>query len=159
MERIPRKVLDALEDLYKRHSISPRDYPGVHIHWQGCGDDGGIDEITFLSPIGIQYAKTYSTAPPAYSFKRNGSSVSPSEYYYTKERAGHDNIMRDTVFSVDEENDYTIGKFIYERFGVCEINDGGYAHVFIEMPHGNIWGESWDWVTEERSNTCVSYED
>ena len=156
MERIPREILNTLEDLYKRHSVSPRDFPGVHIHWQGCGDSGGIEEITFLTPQGVQYVKQYNHAPPAY---QTGEKGGPSQYYLTKPQQGRDGITRDTVVHVGEDNDYTLGEFIYNRFDVCEINDGGYAHVFIELPHGKMWGESWDWIHEERINTSVAYED
>ena len=157
MERIPRAILDTLEDLYKRHSVSPRDFPGVHIHWQGCGDSGGIEEIVFLTPQGVQYTKQYETAPPAYHTGQDNNG--PSQYYLTKPRQGHDGITRNAVVHVGEDNDYTLGEYIYNRFDVCEINEGGYAHVFIEMPHGKIWGKSWDWIHEESINTSLTYED
>lgn len=154
MERIPREILDTLEDLYKTHSVSPRDFPGVHIHWQGCGDSGGIEEINFLTPQGVKYSKQYGSAPPIYQTGENG----PGTYYLVKPKQGHDGITRNSVVYVGEGNDYTLGQFIYERFDVCEINDGGYAHAFIEMPQGKMWGESWDWVHEERINTSIAYE-
>lgn len=153
MERIPRNILETLEDLYKRYSASPRDFPGVHIHWQGCGDSGGIEEITFLTREGVDYVKYHGSAPPSFMYDK------PVNYYYTKETPGHDGITRNRVVSADEGNDYTLGQFVYERFNICEVNEGGYAHVFIEMPQGKMWGESWDYVQTEQSNTCMYHED
>lgn len=159
MERIPRAILNTLEDLYKRYSVSPRDYPGVHIHWQGCGDSGGIEEMHFLTPEGIKFCKENDAAPPSYLIGERD----PSKYYYTQKRTGIDfngnNTEREYTVDIEEGNDYTLGQFIYERFSVCEVNDGGYAHAFIEMPHGKMWGESWDYVSEERINTSMAYED
>ena len=69
MNKIPREVLDAVEDLYKASQVDPREYPGVYIYWQGCGDSGGIDDILFMTEDGLNFAKHNDECPPRYNFR------------------------------------------------------------------------------------------
>jgi len=146
-----------LEDLYKNHSASPRDYPGIYIHWQGCGDSGGIEEINFLTSDGIKYVKDTGSSPPRYTTRDHETKL--KQHYHTTLRNDLGRSAYDHVTYVERPNDYELDKWIYERWDLCEINDGSYAHIFIEMPFGKAWGESYDWIQSEELNTSIAYED
>ena len=65
-----------------------------------------------------------------------------------------------SVLSVaNVRHELTIDEWVYRHFDVCEINDGGFAHCFIEMPHGKVWGSSYNWVQTEEQVRFDSYED
>jgi len=158
MTKLPRNILDEIEDLYKNLQLDSRQYPGIHIFWQGCGDSGGIEEFNFLTPLGLQYVKDRGGAPPSYAYR--DESPTPKDYYYTEHRpATPHSIARYIVYSADMRHNLDIDQWVYNAFDVCEINDGGYAHCFIELPMGNVWGESYDYVQEEHLKVSMSYGD
>jgi hypothetical protein len=156
MEKLPRKVLDAVEDLYKNNQVDPREYPGVYIYWQGCGDSGGIDDILFMTAHGVNYAKLNDACPPGF----NGF-LHPVEKMYACHtvRNRYDNQERLVPIDGNTHRDLTLDEWVYQHFDVCEVNDGGFAHCFIEMPHGKVWGSSYNWVQTEEQVRFDSYED
>ena len=158
MNKIPREVLDAVEDLYKNSQVDPREYPGVYIYWQGCGDSGGIDDIHFLSKDGLEYAKRQDCAPPRWLAGPNDNM--PEKMYacemYTPT---YDPTPRQRPISANMRHELTIDQWVYQHFDVCEINDGGFAHCFIEMPHGKVWGNSYNWIQTEEEVRYDRYED
>lgn len=157
MNKIPREVLDAVEDLYKTAAVDPREYPGVYIYWQGCGDSGGIDDIYFMSKKGVDFAKRTDDAPPRWNHRPD---YKFEEHYACRmERGRWDNEPRLQPIAGNVRHELTIDQWVYEHFDVCEINDGGFAHCFIEMPHGKVWGSSYNWVQTEEQVRFDSYED
>jgi len=158
MTKLPRNILDEIEDLYKNLRLDPRQYPGIHIFWQGCGDSGGIEEFNFLTPKGLQYVKDKGYAPPTYTYRNND--YLPIDHYYMEHRplTSH-SPARAVVYSADMRHNLDIDQWVYNTFDLCEINDGGYAHCFIELPIGNVWGESYDYVQEEHLKVSMSYGD
>ena len=156
MEKLPRKVLDAVEDLYKNNQVDPREYPGVYIYWQGCGDSGGIDDILFMTAHGVNYAKLNDACPPRFN-----DFLHPVEKMYACHtvRNRYDNQERLVPIDGNTHRDLTLDQWVYQHFDVCEINDGGFAHVFIEMPHGKVWGNSYNWVQTEEEVRFDRYED
>lgn len=160
MIKIPREILDALEDIYKNNNVDPREYPGVHIHWQGCGDSGGIEECHFLTNEGLKYCKQRGAAPPTWVWRNDDDSTPTRTYYKVTTAPTHDpSITREIVFGADTGHEYVVDEWVYRTFDVCEINEGGYADCFIEMPFGNCWGSSYQWVQEEHLNVSMAYED
>ena len=158
MTKLPRNILDEIEDLYKNLRLDPRQYPGIHIFWQGCGDSGGIEELNFLTPLGLQYVKDRGYAPPTYV--PQPADTSPKDYYYTEHRpATPHSREREVVYTANMQHGMDIDQWVYNTFDLCEINDGGYAHCFIELPIGNVWGESYDYVQEEHLKVSMSYGD
>lgn len=153
MKKIPRKVLDAVEDLYKNSQVDPREYPGVYIYWQGCGDSGGIDDILFMTPHGLNYAKLNDECPPRYN-----EFISKNYACHTV-RNQYDNRERVVPIAGNHRHELTLDEWVYQHFDVCEINDGGFAHVFIEMPHGKVWGNSYNWIQTEQEVRFDHYED
>lgn len=159
MNKIPREVLDAVEDLYKASQVDPREYPGVYIYWQGCGDSGGIDEIYFMTPEGVEYAKRNDDAPPRYNFRPEQANPAAKFYACRLERGRYDDQERLQPIAGNHRHEMTIDEWVYSHFDVCEINDGGFAHCFIEMPHGKVWGNSYNWIQTEECVRHDSYED
>jgi len=159
MNKIPREVLDAVEDLYKNSQVDPREYPGVYIYWQGCGDSGGIDDIHFLSKEGLEYAKRQDCAPPRWLSRNDGPNGPEKMYACHTVRNQWDNQERLVPIAGNHRHELTIDQWVYEHFDVCEINDGGFAHCFIEMPHGKVWGNSYNWVQTEEEVRYDRYED
>ena len=159
MNKIPREVLDAVEDLYKNSQVDPREYPGVYIYWQGCGDSGGIDEIHFLSKKGLEYAKRQDCAPPRWLAQHAGDNPTEEMYACETYTTQYDSTQRQRPISANYRHELTIDQWVYQHFDVCEINDGGFAHCFIEMPHGKVWGNSYNWVQTEEEVRYDRYED
>jgi hypothetical protein len=159
MNKIPREVLDAVEDLYKNSQVDPREYPGVYIYWQGCGDSGGIDDILFMSKDGLDFAKHNDECPPRYNFRPDTPYPIDKMYACRTERSNYDNMDRLVPIAGNHRHELTIDEWVYRHFDVCEINDGGFAHVFIEMPHGKVWGSSFNWVQTEEEVRFDRYED
>ena len=159
MHKVPREVLDAVEDLYKNSQIDPRQYPGVYIYWQGCGDSGGIDDIHFLSKDGLDYAKRHDCAPPRWLTQLNDANGPEKMYACETYSTPYDSTIRQRPISANVRHELTIDQWVYEHFEVCEINDGGFAHCFIEMPHGKVWGNSYNWVQTEEEVRYDRYED
>jgi hypothetical protein len=159
MEKLPRKVLDAVEDLYKNNQVDPREYPGVYIYWQGCGDSGGIDDILFMSEDGLNYAKHNDQCPPRWQSGGHGPFPLEKMYACHTVRNRYDNQERLVPIDGNTHRDLTLDQWVYQHFDVCEINDGGFAHVFIEMPHGKVWGNSYNWVQTEEEVRFDRYED
>ena len=161
MNKIPREVLDAVEDLYKNSEVDPREYPGVYIYWQGCGDSGGIDEIHFLTKDGLDYAKRNDSAPPRWANQANTPLTIEKMYACETYTPRYDPSLppRQRPISVNVRHELTIDEWVYRHFDVCEINDGGFAHCFIEMPHGKVWGNSFNWVQTEEEVRYDRYED
>ena len=159
MNKIPREVLDAVEDLYKNNQVDPREYPGVYIYWQGCGDSGGIDDILFMSKDGLNFAKHNDLCPPRYNFHRDTPYPIDKMYACHTVRNQYDNQDRLVPIAGNHRHELTLDEWVYNYFDVCEINDGGFAHVFIEMPHGKVWGNSYNWVQTEECIRHDSYED
>jgi len=158
MTKIPREVLDAVEDLYKNSQVDPREYPGMYIYWQGCGDSGGIDEILFLSKDGVDFAKRNDEAPPRWTARANDPF--PVEKMYACSMESHPmGGVHHRPIAGNHRHELTLDEWVYRHFDVCEINDGGFAHVFIEMPHGKVWGSSFDWVQTEQQKRFDRYED
>ena len=154
MNKIPREVLDAVEDLYKNSEVDPREYPGVYIYWTGCGDSGGVDHIHFLSPHGLNYAKLNDAPPPSYDeFCKMYACETYTPVY------NPDLPPRQRPIFANVRHELTIDEWVYRYFDVCEINDGGFAHCFIEMPHGKVWGNSYNWVQTEECIRHDRYED
>ena len=150
-------LMPILEDLYKNHYASPRDFPCIHIHWQGCGDSGGIEEINLLTAEGLQYIKEKDYLPPRYYHE--GAEPQLKKYWHTSPRNVIGRSAYHHITYIERPSDYELDKWIYERWGLCEINDGSYAHIYIEMPLGRAWGDSYDWIQSEELNTSVSHED
>ena len=163
MEKIPREILDLIEDLYKRVDIDPRVYPIIQAKWNGCGDSGGLEEIHFLSVAGA--AKLKSTV---------GAYNPPETYgehaheYWHGEKQERQNIHGPGAIpmywyrltnGVNHLIGYEFSQYIYEKFDLCEINDGSHCTAYIEMPHGNIWGGAWHWEMQEIDGTQIEYED
>jgi hypothetical protein len=158
MLRLPKDLKDLLGDIFKEAGIGFRNFPGVHIHWQGCGDSGGIEDFTALTQAGIDYAKAHGCAPPTWR-RKDASSNDPIDLEYYARIPGDIGMgnYRATL-PLRERGRYELSEWVYNKFNLCEINDGGYGHIFIEMPFGKVWGESYDWVQEEVSNTLIDYE-
>jgi hypothetical protein len=158
MTSLPREVLDAVEDLYKNQNLDPREYPGIYIYWQGCGDSGGIDDLMFLTPKGLQWAKDLNECPPRWTSPKSQDQV---EDFYACEtvQQRYDPTPRTLPVQGNHRHDITIDEWVYKYFDVCEINDGGFAHVFIEMPFGKVWGNSYNWVQTEEEILTMEYED
>ena len=159
MNKIPREVLDAVEDLYKDSQVDPREYPGVYIYWQGCGDSGGIDDILFMSQDGLDYAKRNDECPPRYNFRPDTPYPIEKMYACHTVRNQYDNPDRLVPIAGNHRHELTIDQWVYQYFDVCEINDGGFAHCFIEMPHGKVWGNSYNWIQTEEEVRHDRYED
>lgn len=159
MNKVPREVLDAVEDLYKNSQVDPREYPGVYIYWQGCGDSGGIDDILFLSKDGLDFAKRNDEAPPRWAGRANDPFPIEKMYACEMYTPGYDPTPRQRPICGNHRHELTIDQWVYQHFDVCEINDGGFAHCFIEMPHGKVWGNSYNWVQTEEQVRFDSYED
>tara|TARA_R100001510_G_C7597234_1_gene164946 strand:+ start:47 stop:526 length:480 start_codon:yes stop_codon:yes gene_type:complete len=159
MKKLPREILDAVEDLYKNSQVDPREYPGVYIYWQGCGDSGGIDDILFMSEDGLNFAKHNDECPPRYNFRPDTAYPIDKMYACHTVRNRYNN--QDQLVPIDgnTHRDITLDQWVYEHFDVCEINDGGFAHCFIEMPHGKVWGSSFNWVQTEQEVRFDRYED
>ena len=154
MNKIPREVLDAVEDLYKNSQVDPREYPGVYINWQGCGDSGGIDTIHFMTAHGLNYAKLNDAPPPTYpEFSKMYACETYTPTYDPT------STPRQRPICANVRHEMTIDEWVYRHFDVCEINDGGFAHCFIEMPHGKVWGNSFNWVQTEEEVRYDRYED
>ena len=159
MNKVPREVLDAVEDLYKNAQVDPREFPGIYIYWQGCGDSGGIDDILFLSKEGLAYAKAADQAPPRWAPRPNDPQGPEKMYACHMVQHSYMGEPRMTPICGNHRHELTIDEWVYRHFDVCEINDGGYAHVFIEMAHGKVWGNSYNWVQTEEEVRFDRYED
>jgi len=156
MEKIPRNILDAVEDIYKNSEVDPREYPGVYIYWQGCGDSGGIDDISFLSKEGLDFVKQNNYAPMRWAHDMKDV----QQHWACRVQQGRYQAEPSMqVVSGDDRQGYDLDQWVYEHFDVCEINDGGFAHCFIEMPHGKVWGNSYNWVQTEELIRDDRYED
>ena len=138
----------------KRAELDPRDYSAIHIHWSGCGDSGGIEDINPMNTDGLEYAKKHNAAPPTYG-------PEAQKYYPHMNRVdGNGNSYTSTVnLNRVRQSDYELDQWVYEAFDLCEINDGSYAHIFIDMTTRKVWGSSYNWVMDEVENIVIDHED
>lgn len=150
--------MDSVEDVYKRSSLSPRDYPGLMIQWSGCGDSGGIEDIYFLTPAGLQEAKTHNPENGvAFSAYQTGES---NDLYFARTELPENGVRVHVNGAHPHQagRDYSLDQWVYEKFHLCEINDGSHATVFIEMPRGNVWGQAYHWETNDVPGEGWCYE-
>lgn len=154
--KLPRELMDTVEDIYKNSSLSPRDYPGLMVQWSGCGDSGGVEDIYFLTPAGLKEAKTHDpeNGRPFSSYHTDEK----NELYFARHRLPGRDFSQHVNGAVGDRRDYSLDAWVYKKFNLCEINDGSYATVFIEMPRGNVWGQSYHWETHEVPGEGWCYE-
>lgn len=145
--------------LMKQADLDPREYPAIHIHWQGCGDSGGIEDINPMTPLGLEYSRKHNAEPQSMDYTTHKPVV---HFAQVSRPYTHDPLRTYTqriTLTDFRRGDYDLDKWVYDNWGVCEINEGGYAHVFVDMATRKVWGESHDWITEDRLNLSINYED
>ena len=110
-----------------------------------------------MSKKGVDFAKRTDDAPPRWNHRPD---YKVEEHYACRmERNRWDDQPRLMPIAGNVRHELTIDQWVYQHFDVCEINDGGFAHCFIEMPHGKVWGSSYNWVQTEEQVRFDSYED
>ena len=166
--KLPAEIVEEIEILQKSSNVDPREYPGIVIKWQGCGDSGGIESMNFLTPLGLDYIKKHHCAPTTWQMRHYNAHNEPladipaiKDHYHTHPDTDHRNlaINRVTCATTNNRDIQALSQWVYEQWNLCEINDGGYGHIFIEVPFRKAWGESFDYVQEEVLNTSVDYVD
>lgn len=154
MKTIPRQHHETLVMLMKRADLDPRDYPAVHIHWTGCGDSGGIEDINPMTPAGLEVAQKHNQQPAMY----HNDGI---DYYATHRRTDGNGMGFTCCINLNQHRrgDWELDQWVYEAFDLCEINDGSYAHIFIDMATRKVWGASYNWVMDEVENVVIDHED
>jgi len=149
---LPKNLNTIINTCYEQSRISPTHYPVIHIRYYGSGDSGGIESVMFLTPEGAELAHR-NEIPPVfpkedmkkyYATTTHTYAISSEEY-----RTSVVPLEADLSNSQTIHEWYEIERWMYTRFGLCEINDGCMANMFVAQPIGAIWGTRTDFVTEE----------
>lgn len=153
--KLPIPLQQGLLDAMKSAQLDPRNYPVIHIYWSGCGDSGGIEDIYALTQKGkekvIEHGHLPSYGEPELVattvIHREGANV-PTQWYRQINLNEH-----------RHSPTYDLDQWVYEKFDLCEINDGGYGNIYIDLATRKAWGKSYNWVQEDVLNVEVAYED
>jgi hypothetical protein len=163
--KIPLEILEAIELIQKTSNVDPREYPGISIKWIGCGDSGGIEDLNFLTPLGLEYVKRHHCAPATWQmratreFKNQAAPTVLKDYYHATPIKNSHVASRETVTCGTNSDISALSQWVYEQWDLCETDDGSYGNIFIEVPFRKAWGESFDYVQEEVLNTGIDYVD
>jgi hypothetical protein len=155
--RMPSNIRNLIDDFYKNNQIDKRDYPLIYVHWHGMGDNGGIEEINLLTVEGYSYV-IETTCNPA----NNSRDTQTSKYCLMDPvlRTSWDNknvyVIRN--FQEFHRDSYAIDEWLYTTFELCEINDGSFAHIYIDALTGQVWGEAEHYVQETVPGVTIEYE-
>lgn len=153
--KLPIPLQQALLDAMKSADLDPRQYPVVHIYWSGCGDSGGIEDIHALTQKGkeqvIENGHLESYGLPELAactvITREGANI-PTKWYRQVNLNDH-----------RQSPNYDLDQWVYEKFDLCEVNDGGYGNIYIDLATRKAWGTSYNWVQEDELNVEIAYED
>jgi hypothetical protein len=152
MQKIPKALNTIINECYTQSRISPTDFPVIDIRYHGCGDSGGIESVMFLTHEGAKLAHMNKVpgAWPKEDMKKFYATTTHS-YVISADKSTTSTVPLEADLSDRQvaSNWYQIEKWIYEKFGLCEINDGCMADIFVSQPLGNVWGRRTDFVTEE----------
>lgn len=155
--RMPSNILDLIDDFYKNNQIDKRDYPLIYVYWHGMGDNGGIAEINLLTVEGYQYL-IETTCNPAH----HTSDTLTSRYYLMdpvlRTSWSNQNVYVVQNFGEFHRDSYIIDEWLYTTFKLSEINDGSYAHMYIDAQTGQVWGAAEHYVQETVPGVIIRYE-
>ena len=153
--KLPIHLQQVLLDTMKTAELDPRQYPVVHIYWSGCGDTGGIENIYALTQEGKETVIENGYLPGYGEPKWVACTV------ITREGANVPTTFHRQVDLNDLRHNptYELDQWVYEKFDLCEVNDGGYGNIYIDLATRKAWGTSYNWVQEDVLNVDVAYED
>jgi hypothetical protein len=153
--KLPIQLQQNLLDTMKSAQLDPRKYPVIQIHWSGCGDDGGIEDIFALTQQGKETVIEHGHLPDygkeehvACTVQTRRGMVPPRTFNVqvnlNEHRHGHN---------------YELDRWVYDKFDLCEVNEGGYGNIYVDLATRKVWGQSYNWVTEDVENVIIYYED
>lgn len=153
--KLPIPLQQGLLDTMKAAQLDPREYPVIHIYWSGCGDSGGIEDIYALTNVGKEKVIKHGCLP------EYGQSEDVATTAITRQGGPVPRTFNTQVNLNPHRRDpqYALDQWVYKTFNLCEINDGGYGNIYVDLGTRKVWGTSYDWVTEDVENTNVEYED
>lgn len=153
--KLPIPLQEGLLDTMKAAQLDPRQYPVIHIHWNGSGDSGGIEDIHALTHIGKEKVIKYGCLP------NYGQSEDVAITVITRQGAPIPSTYNAQVNLNTSRRDpqYALDQWVYKNFDLCEINEGGYGNIYVDLGTRKVWGTSYNWVTEDIENVSVEYED
>lgn len=140
----------------KTSRLDPRKYPVIHVYWSGCGDDGGIEEIHALTQAGKEQVIQ----------EGHLSDYGKEEWVacntYTRESFRGTPVTFNAQINLLENRtggNYELDRWIYDKFNLCEVNDGSYGNIYVDLATRKTWGRSYNWVTDDVLNVEKRYED
>lgn len=153
--KLPINLQQALLDAMKSAELDPREYPVIHIYWSGCGDSGGIEDIYALTQKGKEKVIEHGVLPSY------GEADLVACTVITREGANIPTKWNRQINLNEHRHSrtYDLDQWVYEKFDLCEINDGGYGNIYIDLATRKAWGTSYNWVQEDVLNVEVAYED